>query len=123
MHVTPLVVLATALLLVSGLVKLRGAERVGLGLPVLPLVEVGTGVALLAVTVVRPLGPGWGLGAVVASVVLVLGSSIQVGIAMRRRRHARELSEGARLRAYIQYLSPSVEPEEPLPASGEDDPA
>jgi len=111
MGVRLLVVLAALLLLASGLIKLRAAERVGLGLAVLPLVEVVAALGLLAVSVLRPLGAAAGLTAVVSSLALVLGSSLQVGFAMRRRRRSRELSEGARLRTYVRYLSSPLDPE------------
>ncbi len=111
MGVRFLVVLAALLLLASGLLKLHAAERVGLGLAVLPLVEVVAALGLLAVSVLRPLGVAAGLTAVVGSLTLLLASSLQVGIAMRQRRRSRELSEGARLRTYVQYLSAPVDPE------------
>ena len=111
MGVRLLVGLAALLLLASGLVKLRAAERVGLGIAVLPLVEVAASLVLLAVSFLRPPGVAGGLTAVVASLVLLLGSSLQVGIAIRRRRRSRELSEGARLRTYVRYLSAPIDPE------------
>jgi len=120
MGVRLLVGLAAVMLLASGLVKLRAAERVGLGIAVLPLVEVAVAVTLLSVSFFRPIGVAGGLTAVVVSLVLLLGSSLQVGIAIRRRRRSRELSEGARLRTYVQYLSAPVDPEGGPPARARD---
>lgn len=111
MGVRFLVGLAALLLLASGLIKLRAAERVGLGLALLPLFEVAAALVLLAVSFFRPLGVAGGLAAVMASLVLLLGSSLQVGIAIRRRRRSRDLSEGARLRTYVRYLSAPADPE------------
>jgi hypothetical protein len=106
-----LVVLAALLLLASGLLKLRAAERVGLGIAVLPLVEVVAALGLLGVSFLRPLDPVAGLIAVVAALALLVVSSLQVGMAMGRRRRSRELSEGARLRTYVQYLTAPADPE------------
>lgn len=108
---TPLLVITAGLLLLSGLVKLKAAERVGLGIAVLPLVELLAAVALGALAVVHPLTPRGGLVAVVLALVLLVGSSVQVGAAVRRRNRRRTLSEGARLHTYVQYLSAASEPD------------
>lgn len=111
MRVTPLVAITALLLFISGGVKLRAVARVGMGVAVLPLVEVVAGFVLLALVVVGPPSASLGLGAIVAAVLLLLGSSFQVGSALGNLRRARERSEGARLRTYVRYLSPSIDPE------------
>lgn len=99
---TPLLVLAALLLLVSGLVKLRAGERVGLGIPVLALLEVLVGLALVAFSFLGRMSPRQGLAAVLGAVALVLVSSVRQGLAMKARRQLREQTEGGRLQRYIQ---------------------
>lgn len=103
---TLLFVLTALLLLVSGLVKLHAAGRVGLGVTVLPLVEVVAGLALLASAVFAWHPPGnTGLMLVTGAVLLIVVSSTWIGRAISRRWRAREESEGARLVRYVKYLS------------------
>lgn len=98
---TGLLVLTALLLLAAGLVKLRAAERMGLGIAILPLVEILAGFGMGAMAVARPPSPGGGLVMVILAVALILLSSIQVGLAMQTRRRRRELSEATRLRAFL----------------------
>jgi hypothetical protein len=120
MNVTPLLAITAMLLLVSGLVKLRAVARVGLGIGILPLAEVLVGLALLALAIAGPPGAPVGLGAILLAVLLLLGSSFQVGTSLGRLRRARERSEGARLMTYVRYLPPSVVPDAAGgPAEGE----
>lgn len=101
----PLFVLASLLLLVSGLVKVKAAARVEMGLPVLALVEVVVGVGVFSVAFIQTLSARQGLFVLVGSVLLVVVSSLQVGAAIRRRHRLRTASEGARLANYMRYLS------------------
>lgn len=119
---TALLVLTAVLLLVAGMVKLRAAERVGLGVTVLPLVEILAALALGVTTFLAPLSPSGGLKAVLASVALIVVSSLHVGAAIRKRTRTRELSEGARLRTYVQYLSQAPDPDVPGRSSFRKDP-
>jgi hypothetical protein len=115
--------LSTAgLLIVSALVKLKAAERVGLGIAILPLLELFAALGLGAMAFLGSLTPRSGLSLVVGGVVLMVVSSVQVGGAVRRRGRQRTLSEGARLRTFVQYLSASsqadaAEPQPPEKAS------
>jgi hypothetical protein len=102
---TPLLYLTTALVLMSGLVKLKAWSRVGEGLHVLPLLETLLGVGLFGVVLVGPVGAGLGLWLVVGAVLLVVVSSVLMGLDIKRHRRRRELSEGARLATYVEYLS------------------
>ena len=120
MHVTPLLAITAVLLLISGIVKLRAVARVGMGVAILPLAEVGAGFALVALALVGPPTAPVGLGSILGGVLLLLGSSFQVGASLGRRRRARELSEGARLRTYVRYLSPSMDPRVPGPHPDEE---
>lgn len=113
-----LLVCTACLLLVSGLVKLKAAERVGLGIAILPLVELLAALALGVLGIGGSITPRRGLAFVVGGVVLVLVSSLQVGGAIRRQGRRRNLSEGARLRTFVQYLSASSET--PASRPGED---
>jgi hypothetical protein len=107
-----LLVLTAILLLVAGLVKLRAAERIGLGLAVLPLVEILAGFALGGVALSRPPSPGGGLVMVILAVGLILLSSIQVGLAMQARRRLRQRSEATRLQTFMTVRSgPPTGPE------------
>lgn len=100
------------LLLVSGMVKLKAAERVALGLPALALLELVAGLGLMVAVFVRTFTAGQGLAVLVGSVALVVVSSVQVGMAVRRRQRLRTASEGARLTNYLKYLSAQNPPSE-----------
>ena len=101
----PLLVLTALLLLGSGLLKARAAGRVGMGLPLLALAELLAGAGVLAAVLLAPLTAGQGLAVVVGSLALVVVSSLQVGLEVRRRQRVRTASEGARLANYVRYLS------------------
>jgi len=103
--VLPLLVLASLLLLVSGLVKMKAAARVDLGLPLLALVELLAGVAIIGVAFMQSFTARQGLAVVVGAVVLVVVSSVQVGLAIQRRHRRLADSEGARLANYVRYRS------------------
>ena len=101
----PLFVLASLLLLVSGMVKVKAAARVEMGLPVLALVEVVVGVGIFSVAFIQNFTARQGLFVLVGSVLLVIVSSLHIGAAIRRRQRLRTASEGARLASYVRYLS------------------
>lgn len=101
----PLLVLSALLLLASGLVKVKAAARVEMGLPLLALLELLAGVGIFSVAFIQNFSARQGLFVVVGSVLLVLVSSVQVGVAIRRRQRLRSASEGARLANYVKYLS------------------
>jgi len=109
--VTLLIIVTAVLLLASGIVKLRAGERAGMGLSFLSLVEVLVGLLLVGVSISNPLTPSQGLGAVVASVVLVLFSSLRMWVRLRDLQRKRDLSEGSRLETYVAYLSKSLGPD------------
>ncbi len=96
--------LGAALLLVSGLVKIRTAARAELGVHLPSLVEVVAGLALPAVGVVGT-GPGAGLTALGAALVLLIASSLHLAARLRRRSRYLERTEGRRLESYVRYLS------------------
>ncbi len=101
----PLLLITALLLLASGLVKVRAAARVEMGLPILALAELLAGVGILGVAFVVDLTGVQGMLVLVGSVLLVLVSSLQVGLEVRRRQRLRAASEGARLANYVKYLS------------------
>jgi NhaP-type Na+/H+ or K+/H+ antiporter len=109
--VTLLLIVTAVLLLTSGVVKLRAAERAGLGLPVLPLLELLVGLLLVGVSFASPLTPSQGLVAVVGSVALILFSSVRMWMQLRGLQRKRDLSESARLQTYVSYLSTSLGPD------------
>lgn len=102
---TVLLGLASFLLLVSGVVKVKAAERVELGLPVLAAVEILAGLALFSQIFIRDFTAGQGLGILVGAVLLIVVSSGRVWMAVRRRQRIRTASEGTRLANYVRYLS------------------
>ena len=102
---TILLAVASFLLLISGVVKVKAAERVALGLPVLAVLELLVGIGIFSQIFIRDFTPGQGMGILVGSVALLLVSSVQVGMAVRRRQRLRTASEGSRLANYVKYLS------------------
>lgn len=101
----PLLAIAAFLLLASGLVKIKAAARVGMGVPVLALAELAAGLGVFGAVLLADLTAGQGLFVLVGSVALVLVSSLQVGMEVRRRQRLRSASEGARLASRLKYLS------------------
>jgi len=101
----PLLVLTSLLLLGSGLLEVRAAARVGMGVPVLALAGLLAGLAIFGVVFVKAFTAVQGLLILVGSVVLVLASSLQVGLEVRRRQRLRAASEGARLASHVKYPS------------------
>ncbi len=100
-----LLVLASLLLLASGLLKIKAASRVGMGVPILALVEILAGLADVGALFLAGLTARQGLAILVGSVLLVVVSSVQVGLEIRRRQRLRAASEGARLASYVKYFS------------------
>jgi len=119
---TILFIVTALLLLASGVTKLHACARVGLGLPLLALLEIVAGLCLCAVSFAGAFTPGQGLAVVVGAVVLVLVSSLTMWGTLRAQHRTRELSEGARLRTYVKYLSSSLEPDGDLREPGKQDP-
>jgi hypothetical protein len=109
--VTALLVVTAILLITSGVVKLRAADRAGLGLSLFALLETFAGLVLAAGSFTNPFTPGQGLWVVVASVGLVLGSSLHMWRQLKGLQRKRDLSESARLRTYVQYLSGTLGPD------------
>lgn len=101
----PLLVIASLLLVASGLLKVRAAARVEMGVPILPLVELVAGLGLFSVVFVKPFTANQGLLILLGSVVLIVVSSVQVGMEVRRRQRLRTASEGARLANRLRLLS------------------
>lgn len=93
------------LLVTSALVKLRAAERAGLGVHLPSLLEL-LGAACLGLLVVGgALTPRVGLWAALATGALVVGSSIHLGRRIAHQRRIRRLSESRRLETFVRYLS------------------
>lgn len=101
----PLLAITAILQLASGLLKVRTAARVEMGVPILAVAELVAGVGIFIVLFIERLTAVHGLLIVVGSVVLVLVSSVQVGAEVRRRQRIRTASEGARLANYVKYLA------------------
>ncbi len=99
----PLLLITALLLLASGLVKVRAAARVEMGLPILALAELLACAGIVAVAFAVELTGVQGMLVLVGSVALVVVSSLQVGMEVRRRQRLRTASEGARLANYVKY--------------------
>jgi len=102
---TPLLVFGSILLLAAGLIEIKAAARVGMGVPVLALLDLLVGLAIFGVVFVAELTALQGLLILLGSVLLVVVSSVQVGLEVRRRQRLRAASEGARLASRLKYLS------------------
>jgi hypothetical protein len=74
---------------------------------VLSLVELLAGAALAVAPFASPPSASGGLRLIVGAVILLLASTVRHGMRLGKARHARRLSESARLRTYVQYLSKS----------------
>lgn len=96
-----LLILTSVLLLVSGVIKLRAAERAGVGVHVFSLVELLGGAALGVAVVAGSLSPEQGMGAVLGAVAVILVSSIHLGRRLGHKRRLRDLTEGRRLENYV----------------------
>lgn len=96
---------ASLLLLASGLLKIKAGSRVGMGVPIPALAELLAGLAVLGVAFAGAPTAVLGLLILVGSVVLVVSSSVLVGVEVRRRQRLRAASEGARLATHMKYLS------------------
>lgn len=105
----PLFLLSATLLAASGLMKLKAAARVGMGLPVPVLVELLGAVGIFGLMLATKLTRGQGLAVVVGTVALVVASSLHVGLEVRRRQRIRAASEGARLAVYLKPLPSETE--------------
>jgi len=109
---TALVVIAGALSLASGLIKLFGRGHLPGGIPLLAVLEVVVGLALPLYALANRPPPGvlsWGLGLTLT--LVVASSSYQISRARAFHRH-REETESARLQVWVRYLS--NRPENPL---------
>jgi hypothetical protein len=94
---TPLLAITAVLLVGSGLLKLRAADRLKLGIHLLSILELlvglGIGVSLMAGGLTVAVGFRTLLGAL----TLVLASSVSLGVKLRVVRRRRNLSEGGLL--------------------------
>jgi len=115
---TALVVIAGALSLASGLIKLFGRGRLPGGIPLLAVLEVVAGLALplFALANRPPLGVlSWGLG--LTLILVAVSSGYQISRARAFRRH-REETEAARLQVWVRYLSSRPENRQDLGRPG-----
>ena len=103
---TFLAFLLAALLIASGVVKVRSGQRAGLGLLPGTLVELVGAVVLAGSAMATGRLPAW---AVVAALGIFFASSLHHVGRLRAIRRRREESEGGRLAAYVKYLSASDE--------------
>lgn len=100
-----LFVVMSMLLVASGLVKVKAAARVEMGVPIPALLELLVGVGIFSVAFIKEFTAVQGLLILVGSVALIVVSSVLVGAEVRRRHRIRTASEGARLASYVKYLA------------------
>jgi drug/metabolite transporter superfamily protein YnfA len=100
-----LLLLTSAMLAVSGAVKLRSAARRGSGLSLLALGEMLVAVALAWLALPGVSGAPFTRWAVPGAVLLLLGSSAHHGLRLGAYRRRRAESEGGRLVNYVRYIS------------------
>ena len=110
---TALLVISAVLLVGSSLLKLRAAERAKIGLHVPSMLELLAGLGIAAWMVVGGPSVEVGFRLVLGAVVLVLVSSVHLGMKLSARQRERDGSEGARLFTYVKYLSQQSSEDEP----------
>lgn len=103
---TFLLFVTAALVAVSGGLKLRSTNRVGLGFAPLALLEMAVAMGLALTILPSPLtGTTVERWSVPVAILIVIVSSIDHFVRLRRYRKARAESEGGRLATYVKYLS------------------
>jgi len=102
---TALLLMTSVLLLVSGVSKVRVGARAGLGVPILALLELVSGVAGGGVAAVGLGETGAAPWLVPWGVFLVVASSIIFAVRLSAHRGKRAETEGGRLTMYVKHLS------------------
>ncbi len=110
---TPLLLLTSVLLVLSGLIKIRSGARTGRGLPVVALLEIAVAVGAAGLAFSGPSAAGAAAWVVPAGVLLVVLSSASHVHHMSAHRRMREESLGDRLATHVKY---------PVGRGGESDP-
>lgn len=100
-----LLFLTSAMLAVSGAVKLRSTARRGSGPSLLALGEIIVAAALAWLALPGVSGAALPRWVVPAAVLLLLGSSVHHGLRLGAYRRRRAESEGGRLVNYVRYIS------------------
>jgi protein-S-isoprenylcysteine O-methyltransferase Ste14 len=100
-----LLVITGVLLLISGGVKARAATRAHMGVPLLSLLELFTGVAVSLLAMAGPAAAGAARLLVPLGVLLVVASSLIFSAQHRELRRRRSLTEAKRLESYVKYFS------------------
>lgn len=103
----PLLFLTATLLAVSGALELRSLTRSGLGIPLLPVVELVAALCLAAFATSGLASPGPARWLVPGGVLLVLVSSVRTTLRLREQRRLRELSTASRLATYVKHMTGS----------------
>lgn len=98
-------VMTGVLLLVSGGVKIRAGARARMGVPLLSLLELFTGVAVGLLAMVGPAAVGAARLLVPLGVFLVVASSLVFSAQHREVRQRRARTEAKRLESYVKYFS------------------
>ena len=100
---TPLLLLTSVLLVLSGLIKIRSVARTGRGVPVVALLEVAVAVGAAGLAFSGPSAAGAAAWVVPAGVLLVVFSSASHVRRMSAHRRMREESLGDRLATHVKY--------------------
>lgn len=100
----------SALLVLSGALKLRATGRAGLQPSVLAVGELLAAPLIMFLALPGPLaGSGVARAAIPLAFLLVVGSSVRHAMRLRAYRRYRSETEGGRLVSYVKYMSGSDE--------------
>lgn len=97
--------LMAAALIVSAVLKLRGAARAGLGTHTPSLFELLAALVIPGLAVARVLPPAGVVWALVGGGLLLVGSGLHLVRRLAHRHRLREYTEGRRLETYLRYLT------------------
>ena len=100
---TPLLLLTSVLLVLSGLIKIRSVARTGRGVPVVSLLEIAVAVGAAGLAFSGPSAAGAAAWVVPDGVLLVVLSSASHVHHMSVHRRMREESLGDRLATHVKY--------------------
>ncbi len=97
----PMLFSVAVLLALSGAVKARASARLGLGTPILSLMELLAALVVAGVAVGPAAGSAVGAWLAASGVAFLVFSSVRHARLVRDRRLRREASEGRRLQAFL----------------------
>ena len=112
---TVLIMVAGALAILSGLIKLFGKSRIPGAVQILPLLEVLAGVGAPLLAMAWGSESGGAIALIALPLLMVFVSTTHQVITTKARRRKREESEGARLATFVNFLADRDQDEAPPP--------